>query len=102
MSTEYGFNTITIEDLQAKWPDKRGRISDEARYVMDAIRAVRNTPGGWKFMRNYEPPIGFMFSTHPKLAEIESKIDQDQTIGHSGGSFGWTMREVEHIIKHGL
>lgn len=102
MSSEEAFNSITIEDLQAKWPNKDGRISYQALYVMDGLKAVRNTPGGWEFMRTYEPPIGFMFSTHPKLAEIQSKIDQDRTIGHSGSSYGWTMRQVEDIVKHGL
>jgi hypothetical protein len=102
MSSEDAFNNITDENLQAKWPNKYGRVAEEVRIIMDAIRAVRNTPGGWEFMKNYDPPSGFMFSKHPKLAEIESKIDQDGTIGHSGSSYGWTMRQLERIIKHGL
>ena len=102
MSSEEAFNSITIEDLRAKWPDKDGRISDQALYVMDGLKAVRNTPGGWEFMKTYDPPSGFMFSTNPKLAEIQSKIDQDGTIGHSGWSYGLTMRLVERIVKNGL
>jgi len=102
MSTQAAFNAITLEDLKRSWPDKYGRTSDEALYVMDGIKAVRNTPGGWKFLKSYDPPKGFMFSEHPKLSEIESKVDQDGTIGHSGSSYGWTMRQVERIIKHGL
>jgi len=102
MSTEDAFNGITLQDLQAKWPDKDGRTADEVLYVMDGIKAVRNTPGGWEFMKSYNPPKGFMFSENSKLTEIESKIDQDGTIGHSGSSYGWTMRQVERIIKHGL
>jgi hypothetical protein len=102
MSSEEAFNSITIQDLEAKWPDKYGRTADEALFVMDAIKAVRNTPGGWEFMKTYEPDRGFMFSKHPKLSEIESKIDQDGTIGHSGSSYGWTMRQVERIVKNGL
>lgn len=102
MSTYQAFADITLDTLKGAWPDKYGRTADEALFVMDAIKAVRNTPGGWEFMKTYEPDRGFMFSKHPKLSEIESKVDQDGTIGHSGSSYGWTMRQVERIIKHGL
>lgn len=102
MTTEEAFKIITPEDLKRFWPDKYGRTSDSLLYVMDAINAVRNTPGGWEFMRTYDPPSGFMFSEHPILTEIKTKVDRDGVIGHSGSSYGWTMRQVEHIIKRGL
>ena len=39
-----------------------------------------------------------MFSNHPLISTITEKMDYK---GHSGASFGWTMRNMEHIAKHG-
>jgi len=93
---------ITLEDLKRSWPDQNGRTSDEAHYVMDALNAVYDTPGGLEFMKTYVPTKGFMFSDHPTLHEIGSKIDRDGTIGHSGSSYGWTMRQVQYICRNGF
>ena len=49
----------------------------------------------WQFMGTYTPPTGFMFSDHKLVSVIMSHM----TIGHSGSSFGWTMRELERIAK---
>ena len=59
-----------------------------------------------EFLKNYTPPkdCGFMFTPKetkpPKLLEIERKIC-DAYSGHSGSSFGWTMRQLESISKNG-
>ena len=64
------------------------------------------TDKDFDFLKNYNPPkdYGFMFTqkeTKPlKLIEIERKIC-DAYSGHSGASFGWTMRQLEFISKEG-
>ena len=39
-----------------------------------------------------------MFSNHPLISTITDKMEYK---GHSGASFGMTMRVMEHIAKHG-
>jgi hypothetical protein len=66
----------------------------------DAICSVDN---GWRFLKDYVPEAnkGFMFSTPPpKLEEINEAIN-DRYDGHSGASYGWTMRHMESIAKNG-
>jgi hypothetical protein len=99
MSTPFAFNNITVDVLRTIWPDVNGTTRRVVIEVMDAINAVRNTPGGWEFIKTFQDERGFMFSRQPKLAEINSKIDADGTIGHSGESYAVTMRYVEGIIK---
>ncbi len=59
-----------------------------------------------EFLKIYNPPknCGFMFTPNetkpPKLLEIEKKICNAYG-GHSGSSFGWTMRQLESISKNG-
>jgi hypothetical protein len=51
----------------------------------------------WQFMATYTPPNGFMFSDHTLVSAIMNHM----TIGHSGTTFGCTMRELERIAKNG-
>lgn len=54
----------------------------------------------WDWMRMYSPEDGkgFMFTSHPNLDRIEKEMKFD---GHSGASWGWTMRTMESIAKNG-
>jgi hypothetical protein len=77
-------------------------IKDESSrfYIENAYNAVSSVDGGWEFMKTFTPEDkkGFMFSTHPMLTKIGEKLDD----GHSGSSYGWTMRNIEYIAKHGI
>ena len=77
-------------------------IADDASryYVEDGYKAVSAVDGGWAFLKEFIPAAneGFMFSKHPMLDKINAFLDD----GHSGASYGWTMREMEYIAKHGL
>jgi hypothetical protein len=58
----------------------------------------------WDWLRRYSPPDGkgFMFSTTPELERINKKMfEQDIAGGHSGSSYGCTMRAMEYIAKNG-
>ena len=69
--------------------------------IEDGIRAVDAVEGGWEFLRDYEvhPMKGFMFADpEPTLTEIGSKLH----LGHSGASYGKTMRTLQFIAKYGL
>jgi hypothetical protein len=73
--------------------------------IRDGMRAIIKTEDSlntdvWKFLREYSPPEGqgFMFCGN----EIVSKIGSFMESGHSGTSFGWTMRNLEFIAKNGI
>jgi len=58
----------------------------------------------WDWLRTYEPPSdkGFTFSTGPERKRIDEKM-REQAIsgGHSGLSYGYTMRVMYCIAKEG-
>jgi hypothetical protein len=73
----------------------------EREEVEDGIRAVDAVEGGWDFLRGYEvhPMKGFMFADpEPILDQIGSKM----RVGHSGASYGRTMRSLHFIAKYGV
>ena len=43
-----------------------------------------------------------MFSSAPEVSRISERISQLGYDGHSGASFGFTMRAMEYIAKNGL
>jgi hypothetical protein len=43
-----------------------------------------------------------MFSSAPEVSRISAKIAELGYHGHSGASFGFTMRAMEYIAKNGL
>jgi hypothetical protein len=58
----------------------------------------------WDWMRTFEPhpTNGFMFTIHPNLKIIEKKMYEQQIArGHSGASYGITMRQMSYIAKNG-
>ena len=69
-------------------------------YVEDGYKAVSAVDGGWAFLRGFVPDEdkGFIFSKHPILDKIIALMDH----GHSGASYAWIMRQMEHIAKYGL
>ena len=59
----------------------------------------------WNFLRNFEPEDGkgFMFTRDvPELDRLNEEMSKDPVNGgHSGASYGCTMRNMEFIAKHG-
>jgi hypothetical protein len=71
--------------------------------IQSGFEAVSSVEGGWDFLRSYQPPSdkGFMFSPPTgKRVEIEEAISIRYP-GHSGASYGSTMRVLEFIAKNG-
>jgi hypothetical protein len=71
----------------------------EAMMLQDADSAITQC-NLWEWLRDYTPEEGkgFMFSEHPNLVKINAAMKFG---GHSGSSYGWTMRQMEYIAKHG-
>lgn len=80
-----------------------GKDSDKQMFT-DAYQAVESVPGGWDFLRNDDPGEGgFMFGKC-KDTEMQSKIESailERDGGHSGASFGLTLRVMQLIAKKG-
>lgn len=53
----------------------------------------------WNFVR--EPIESFMFSDDPRVKIISEKMEELGYFGHSGTSFGCTMRAMQYIAKYG-
>lgn len=71
----------------------------ESTMLKDAYEAI-TACDLWGWMKAYVPEEGqgFMFSNHPNLARIDKEMKYG---GHSGSSYGWTMRQMESIAKIG-
>jgi hypothetical protein len=70
----------------------------------DAFQVLESIPNAWTYLSQSNVPdhqTGFMFSSDAFLKEIGNQIDKDGKIGHSGSSYGATMRVMEFIAKHG-
>lgn len=55
--------------------------------------------GAWAAMREDPGPGGFMFSGAPIISEISAHLND--TVGHSGASFGFTMRSMQRLARIG-
>lgn len=71
----------------------------EAKMLADAYQAI-TACDLWDWMRVFRPKDGegFMFANHPNLDRINEEMKYG---GHSGASYGWTMRQMESIAKIG-
>tara|TARA_R110002072_G_scaffold280876_1_gene443313 strand:+ start:6280 stop:6573 length:294 start_codon:yes stop_codon:yes gene_type:complete len=68
----------------------------------ETFQIISNIDGGWEFLKTFEPHKnkGFMFSDHPILSNISRAVEKCNH-GHSGASWGMTMRTMECIAKNG-
>lgn len=59
----------------------------------------------WNWLQTYKPEEGrgFMFATNvPELDRLNEEMEKDPVNGgHSGASYGCTMRSMEFIAKNG-
>jgi len=67
-------------------------------YLFDAFAAVCKADA-WEYLRYFEPEEGkgFMLTNNEMLTEINKYMDQ----GHTGASYGITMRAIHYVAKHG-
>ena len=53
----------------------------------------------WSYMK--QETQSYMFSTDQEINRISRKMAELGYNGHSGFSFGWTMRQMQYIAIHG-
>ena len=75
-------------------------VKDETTRVMfdDAYKAIDSVFGAWEFVERDPGDGGFMFSSDPYSVAISNAMKYD---GHSGASYGWTMRVMQQIARVG-
>jgi hypothetical protein len=76
-------------------------ISDEHTRIMlkNAHQAISLTES-WHYVATFNEQ-SFKFSSSPAGSEIMKKMSELGYDGHSGSSFGWTMRHMEFLAKNG-
>ena len=72
--------------------------TSERRMLQTAFKAITLIES-WNFVR--EPTDSFMLSGDKRIYKIYNKIEEIGYHGHSGSSFGCTMRNMQFIAQHG-
>jgi hypothetical protein len=66
--------------------------------LQNAYQAVNQTET-WNFVK--KDIESFSLSSAPEIWRITNKMEQLGYNGHSGCSFGWTMRQMQIIAREG-
>jgi len=66
--------------------------------LQNAYQAV-SQPEMWNFVKT--DIESFSFSASPEIRIISNKMVELGYDGHSGFSFGWTMRQIQFVAKYG-
>jgi len=69
----------------------------ENEMLQDAEMAIEKADA-WEYMKTEPGEGGYMFCNDPQVTEISKNIKYD---GHSGASFGWTMRVMQQLARLG-
>ena len=74
-------------------------VQSSREMLTDAYQAVTEA-GAWTIMAQDPGEGGFMYSktAHMNLAKVNALIKYE---GHSGASYGWTMRQMQYIAIYG-
>jgi hypothetical protein len=74
-------------------------VNENERIMFTSAHAAITQLEFWDFMkRDIE---SYMFSSDPKVGKIYAKIEELGYTGHSGSSFGCTMRAMQYIAQNG-
>ena len=66
--------------------------------LSNAFQAITITES-WEFMK--KAIESYSFSEHPQINIIYKKMEELGYYGHSGFTFGWTMRQMQVIARYG-
>ena len=74
--------------------------NSEKRMLQTAYQAI-NILELWDYMKQNPGPNGFTFSHDVRVRKIYNKIEELGYQGHSGSSFGCTLRDMQIIAQKG-
>ena len=101
------WESIPAYDLQ-KYPANPAfeacRLDTHTLHMVRSAYVVVSRRGAWKTLHDYipDPERGFMYTNDRPILEIMRAIDDDDAIGHSGGSLVYTMRHIHYIAMFGF
>ena len=101
--TQRVINECDLSYFNDKWSEDM--IRDGMRAIIRAgeLPQVKSKEiNVWKYLSEYSPPEGRGFQFSAGDDDIVSLVQYQMEVGHSGGSMGWTMRNIEFIAKNGL
>ena len=74
----------------------------ESRNMLDSMYKAVTVTENWENLKVDPGEGGFMFSSDPRTSQTVGEITKaDAYKGHSGSSFGWTIRNMQKIAKSG-
>jgi len=73
--------------------NKNGADQNTKQLVHNAVEAV-NKLKLWDWFRTYNPERGYMFENHEN---IDAMTRETETMGHSGATFGFTLRYIQNM-----
>ena len=94
-------NNLDLSYMDDKWSQDMVRDGMKAIIRLnDKMKKKESNIDVWDYLSKYSPEEGkgFMFSSDPIVSQIVNEME----VGHSGSSMGWTMRQLELIVKAGL
>ena len=74
-------------------------IDDNDKEMLQNAWTAINQLDLWEYMKR--PTDSYMMSSDAEINIITKKMEELGYNGHSGYSFGWTMRQMQHIAQHG-
>ena len=73
---------------------------DNSRVMLENAYTAISLTKMWDYMKKYND--SFMFSSDKEIDIISRKMEMLGYYGHSGSSFGITMRNMQFIALHGI
>ena len=94
---------VTTQNEEPKHPHPKGNFdyikSKHTREMIENAYMAVNQLELWHFMK--KDCESYMMSNRSEINRIGNKMIELGYNGHSGFSFGWTMRQIQYIAKHG-
>lgn len=100
---KYHHDMSHIVDVDTSITDAEfNTIADQHnRFMLQNAHQAITLTEQWGYMKTFSSNQSFMFSNSLTLSTITNKMSQLGYDGHSGSSFGWTMRQMEFLAKNG-
>ena len=75
---------------------------NERDMLQNAFKAIQISEG-WDYVRLDPGEGGFMFSKNPIKYKIMENMEKcEPSVGHSGSSYGFVMRNMQFLAKNGI